>query len=254
MTDTLGLSASLEDYLEAIYNIIKEKKGVRAKDIAARLKVSNASVTGALRTLAKGNYLDYAPYDVITLTGKGEEAAREIVRRHEVLRDFLVTVLAVEYKTADDAACLLEHGMPDEIVDRLVSFIEFIEVCPLGGAKLIEGFRRHLECGIDKGKCTGCLEDVRNNLESGMSDVNMSDSTDLSFTQSGFGSGQKYVVKKVKASGGLKKKLLEMGLTPGSLIEIERIAPMGDPVEIKIRGYHLSLRRDELECLEVAQV
>lgn len=164
MTDAPILSASLEDYLEAIYNIIREKKAVRAKDIAAKLNVSNASVTGALRALSKRNFLNYAPYDVITFTPEGEKIAGEIVRRHEILRDFLVKVLAVEYGKADDAACKLEHGVPADIIDRFVQFIEFIEICPLGGPKLIQGFQRHLDRGVEKDKCGDCIESARNNM------------------------------------------------------------------------------------------
>ena len=47
------LSASMEDYLEAIFHIVSEKQAARAKDIAKRLKVNNSSVTGALRSLAE---------------------------------------------------------------------------------------------------------------------------------------------------------------------------------------------------------
>jgi len=72
LTDTL--TASLEDYLEAIFQIIAEKQAVRPKDIARRLKVSNASVTGALRSLAEKKLINYAPYDVISLTTDGKTA------------------------------------------------------------------------------------------------------------------------------------------------------------------------------------
>ncbi len=60
------LSASLEDYLEAIFHIEQEKHAARAKDITERLQVSGASVTAALRTLAEKKLINYAPYDLIT--------------------------------------------------------------------------------------------------------------------------------------------------------------------------------------------
>lgn len=249
MTGTYALSASLEDYLEAIYNIILEKNAVRAKDIAAKLKVSNASVTGALRSLTKRNLLNYAPYDVITLTSEGEKIARDIVRRHEILRDFLVKVLAVEYLQADETACRLEHGIPPDIIDRLVQFIEFIEICPLGGAKLIEGFQKHLNCGVEKDKCDKCIELARGNMDSGRSSVTDSKKNSLASLKA----GEKALIKKIRARGTLRKRLIEMGITPGSMVEIERVAPMGDPVEVKVRGYHLSLRREEVEHVEVEQ-
>ncbi len=42
-----------------------------------------------------------------------------------------------------------------------------------------------------------------------------------------------------------------MGLTPGSVVEVERVAPMGDPIEVKVRGYHLSLRKEDAEKIAV---
>jgi ferrous iron transport protein A len=50
---------------------------------------------------------------------------------------------------------------------------------------------------------------------------------------------------------GYRHKLLAMGLTPGTSIQVTRVAPMGDPVEIKVRGFNLSLRRDEASALQV---
>jgi len=50
---------------------------------------------------------------------------------------------------------------------------------------------------------------------------------------------------------GYRKKLLSMGLTPGTEFSITRVAPMGDPVEIKLRGFKLSLRRGEAETVQV---
>jgi len=246
MTETLNLSASLEDYLETIYNIIQEKKAVRAKDIAARLKVSNASVTGALRALAKKKFLNYAPYDVITLTPEGEKIAREIARRHQVLKDFFVKVLAVDAAQANEAACKLEHGISPEIINRLVQFIEFIEICPLGGEKLIQGFQRHLECGIERDKCDTCIE-----LAKGIASSSDIEQKTQKKTLAQLKQGERALIKKIRARGPLRKRLIEMGLIPGAVVEVERIAPMGDPFEVKVRGYHLSLRKDEVEKVEV---
>ena len=240
MENSHALSASLEDYLEAIYNIIQEKQAVRAKDIAARLKVSNASVTGALKTLAKRRFLNYAPYDVISLTPEGERIAREIVRRHEVLKDFFVKVLSVDVGQADKVACRLEHDIPADIVDRLVKFIEFLEICPLGGQRLIEGFGQHLRCGapVDCDLCIKMVKEQALKESSRGSKARKKSLADLTV-------GEKGIVKQIQAKGTLKKRLTEMGFLPGAVVEVERVAPMGDPVEVKVRGYHLSLRSDE---------
>jgi len=124
------LSASLEDYLKAIFQITAVKQAARAKDISMRLGVSNSSVTGALRTLADRGLINYAPYDLITLTPIGQAAARDIMRRQEALRDFFTKVLAVDSETAEVGACKMEHEVPPAILERFIQFVDFVDLCP----------------------------------------------------------------------------------------------------------------------------
>ena len=63
--------------------------------------------------------------------------------------------------------------------------------------------------------------------------------------------GQKAKIERIKGRGETNKRLVEMGLTPGSVVEMGRVAPLGDPVEIKVKGYHLSLRKEEAEKVMV---
>ncbi len=62
---------------------------------------------------------------------------------------------------------------------------------------------------------------------------------------------QKARVAKIKGEGFLRRRILDMGIVSGTEIEIERVAPLGDPIEIKIKGYHLSLRKSEAEKIVV---
>ena len=55
----------------------------------------------------------------------------------------------------------------------------------------------------------------------------------------------------VEFKGAVGRRLMEMGLVPGCKVEIERFAPLGDPVEIKLKGSHLSLRKEEADLVEV---
>ena len=63
--------------------------------------------------------------------------------------------------------------------------------------------------------------------------------------------GTRARVVRVTLPGGARQRLLEMGLTPGAEFELVRFAPLGDPLEIRLRGYNLSLRRQEAEGIEV---
>ncbi|MBU0730864.1 MAG: metal-dependent transcriptional regulator [Proteobacteria bacterium] len=127
MPKAAPLSASLEDYLEVIFHIAAEKQFARAKEIASRLKVSRSSVTEAFRALAKKGLINYAPYEVITLTPKGKNVAKDVVRRHLALKDFFIKILAVDEEIAESGACRIEHAAPLEIIDRLIHYVNFIE-------------------------------------------------------------------------------------------------------------------------------
>lgn len=129
------VSASLEDYLEAIFHTVDTKGAARAKDIVQRMGVNNSSVTQALRLLSEKELVNYTPYDVITLTDSGEKIALDVVRRHEVMRRFLTQVLGLEDEDADQGACRMEHAISGPVLERLVQFVDYFETCPLNGVR-----------------------------------------------------------------------------------------------------------------------
>ena len=237
------ITASMEDYLETIFQIIREKSAVRAKDIAKRMKVGRSSVTGALHALADRELINYAPYDVITLTDRGQRVAEDVVRRHEVLRDFFVKVLAVDVEEADSTACRMEHAISETVLERFVEFIEHVERCPEGGLNWVEGkgYRCQHERAMEP--CERCVE-----MESGS--VKMAElKADMSLAK--LKKGQKATIVRIGGSGSVRRRLMDMGATTGTVIEVERVAPLGDPIEVKIKGYHLTLRKEEAQRIEV---
>jgi DtxR family Mn-dependent transcriptional regulator len=119
-----GLSASLEDYLEAILNLAGEFKVARSRDIAIVLGVSKASVTGALRLLKEKGLVNYKPYDYVTLTETGRTTAAEVVRKHNVLKSFFVDVLGIDKDTGQRAACKAEHALGLKIISRIRHVME----------------------------------------------------------------------------------------------------------------------------------
>ncbi len=151
------LSESLEDYMEAIFHIEEQKHAARAKDIAERLQVSNSSVTGALRLLSEKGLINYAPYDIITLTPDGKKVAQDVVQRHEIFARFFIKILAVNEADADEAACKMEHGVSPIILDRITQFIQFLEKCPRGERGWLEKFGTYCQQGKDTEECRACL-------------------------------------------------------------------------------------------------
>ena len=66
--------------------------------------------------------------------------------------------------------------------------------------------------------------------------------------------GSRCRIKKIKATGTMKERLLEMGLHTGEIIKVERVAPLGDPIGIKIKRYSLSIRKQDAALIEVEEI
>lgn len=66
--------------------------------------------------------------------------------------------------------------------------------------------------------------------------------------------GKNYVIKKIHGAGPLKRRIMDMGLSKNTEIYVRKVAPLGDPVQIRVRGYELSLRREDAECVEVEEI
>ncbi|REJ35080.1 MAG: transcriptional regulator MntR, partial [Bacillota bacterium] len=82
-------TASMEDYLETIYELIQEKGYARVSDIAAALDLQPSSVTRMVQKLDEQNYVVYERYRGLVLTAKGEQIGRQMRRRHRTLEQFL---------------------------------------------------------------------------------------------------------------------------------------------------------------------
>lgn len=63
--------------------------------------------------------------------------------------------------------------------------------------------------------------------------------------------GQTVSVVKLHGEGALRRRIMDMGITKGTSIYVRKVAPLGDPVEITVRGYELSIRKGDAECIEV---
>ena len=117
------MTQSLEDYLEAIYMLIAEERPAQVRDIARMLSVKMPSVVKAVHELKNLELVTQEPYAPIKLTSKGMRLASLIMDRHTLLRKFLVK-LGVSRRIADRDACLMEHILSAETLDRIRTFTE----------------------------------------------------------------------------------------------------------------------------------
>jgi len=137
------LTSSLEDYLEAVWSLVQRNRVARVRDIAEHLGVGMPSVTAALKNLSKRGLVNYDPYQVVTLTAAGQEAAEKITGTHTFLRGFLCDVLGLSAESAEANACRMEHAVDGELLERLRDFAEFIDQCPRTGPDWIREFQAH---------------------------------------------------------------------------------------------------------------
>jgi len=154
-----GLSASLEDYLEVIFHLEKSNRVARAKDIADQMNVQRASVTGALKALAGKGLINYSPYSFITLTPAGRSIAQDVIRRHDILKEFFIIALQLTPEDAEANACRVEHAINLNAVDRLVSLLEFMKICPRTGGGWFDAFARYCRKGSRSSDCEACVRE-----------------------------------------------------------------------------------------------
>ncbi|WP_418391955.1 metal-dependent transcriptional regulator, partial [Victivallis lenta] len=120
------ISSSLEDYLEAIAEIIENKGHAHTKDIAERLRVKMPSVTNALQALSARGLINYQSHSPVVLTSRGAEMAAVIRHRHTVLKGFFSGLLKLDSKKADETACRIEHVIGETVLSRIVLLVEAI--------------------------------------------------------------------------------------------------------------------------------
>jgi DtxR family transcriptional regulator, Mn-dependent transcriptional regulator len=117
------LTQSQEDYLETIHDLAKGGAFVYVCDIAKRLDVAMPSVTGALRRLENMGFIRHDRYDCVELTPSGKRRGVEVLRKHALIRRFLVDVLGVPSKTAEKDACAIEHCASPMTVRAMTGFL-----------------------------------------------------------------------------------------------------------------------------------
>ncbi len=116
------MTKSLEDYLEVIHVLIRDKGAARVRDVALALNVKMPSVVKAIGELKKLGLAAQEPYGNIELTEKGVRVASHVLGRHKALKAFLLK-LGVREATAEKDACLMEHILSAETMERVQDFL-----------------------------------------------------------------------------------------------------------------------------------
>ena len=118
-----SLTGQAEDYLKAIYELEQHGAAAGTNDIATRLRIAPASVTGMIQRLARLGLVESERYKGARLTDAGRRAALQLIRRHRIIESYLVERLGFGWEDVHDEAERLEHAASDELIARMAEAI-----------------------------------------------------------------------------------------------------------------------------------
>lgn len=113
----------MEEYLETIYRLEEQGKVARTGEVAKQLGVAPPSVTDMLQKLEKAGLVVYEPYRGVNLTDAGREVGKHQLERHRVMQAFLQEVCGMDHREAHDAACDMEHFIPQPLNDWMEAYL-----------------------------------------------------------------------------------------------------------------------------------
>jgi Mn-dependent DtxR family transcriptional regulator len=118
-----------EDYLETVYHLIEDKGYANTVELSDKLKVKPPTVSSMIGKLASRGYLLHEPYRGMKLTESGEEIARSVIRRHEIISEFL-SMIGVEGDIAYEDTEGIEHHVQPTTIYRIERLVEFLRRNP----------------------------------------------------------------------------------------------------------------------------
>lgn len=203
------LTEPVEDYLKAIYIIGKGTGPAATNEIAQRLALAPASVSGMVRRLAEQGLLAYERYHGVRLTEIGRRAALRTLRRHRVIEAYLSLALGYPWDRVHEEAERLEHAASDELVDRMAVTIGEPIVDPHGAPIPTR------EGAVDETEYTSLAE-----LPVGASGK---------------------VARVADEDPGMLRYLGELSIRPGTRVSVRARAPFDGPITLTVGKHELSI-------------
>ncbi len=214
------LSASIEDYIKAIYSLESEHSKAMTKGIAERLGVKMASVTGMVKHLAAEGYVRHAPYRGVHLTAKGRSIALGMIRRHRLIELFLSRTLDLSWDKVHADAERLEHVVSDFLIERIFEVLGRPEFDPHGSP-------------IPAG------------------DGTIAPSRGVRLDEMGSGAGGE-IVEVSDRDPDFLRYLTDLGLRIGSEIEIRDRAPFNGPITLAVEDRVIAIGSEAGSRIRVA--
>jgi DtxR family Mn-dependent transcriptional regulator len=212
-------SRAVEDYLKAIRHLQRESSPVSTSALAQLLDRSPASVTNMIKTLAERGLVEYEPYHGVRLSEAGEREALRIIRRHRVIEAYLIEKLGYSWDRVHAEAERLEHAASDELVERMAEALGHPQLDPHGSP-----------IPTAKGEVTELRHPALSEVDEGTS----------------------VIIQEVSdADEGRLRYLAQLGLYPGTIVEVMEHEPFEGPIRVRVGGEECSLGRGLAEIVRV---
>ncbi len=219
-TQTAVLTVAVQDYLKAIYALETAGERVTTSALARRMGVSAPSATAMTKRLAELGLVERAPYRGVALTEDGNRGALEVLRHHRLLERYLVDRLGLSLDEVHAEADRLEHALSEELEAKIDAELGFPTHDPPGDPIP----DRELRVAAD------------------------GDSTLLDLPP-----GDRASVSRVPdRNPELLRYLAELGLLPGSDVEVVSQAPFGGPVTVRTASGEHAISRDLADSISAA--
>ncbi|HEX2346624.1 MAG TPA: metal-dependent transcriptional regulator [Gaiellaceae bacterium] len=200
-TQATDLTVAVQDYLKAIYALESSEERVTTSALAGRMGVSAPSATAMTKRLAELGLVERAPYRGVALTDEGRRGALEVLRHHRLLESYLVDRLGLSLADVHAEAELLEHALSEELEAKIDAELGYPTHDPHGDPIPDRELR------------------VTHGLQRTLIDLEPGDLATISRIPDG--------------DPELLRYLGELGLVPGSEVELGAFAPFGGPVTVR---------------------
>ena len=197
------ISASVEHYLKAIYDLGGGEQAVSLSALAEELSISVVSANEMVKKLVRRELIAYEPYKGVALTPEGRTQALTVTRRHRLWERFLADVLGLGWDQVHAEACRLEHETSALVEEHLAQFLGWPKTCPHGyPVPTPEGEIAH----------------------------------EVTFPLSDLEPGQKAIVVRVREVPEILQYLGELRVKPETEVEVESVAPFEGPLTVRVQG------------------
>jgi DtxR family Mn-dependent transcriptional regulator len=194
---------AIEDYMKTIYMLAQEETPVSTSRIAQARNVKPASATSMIQRLARLNLVRYEKHYGVTLTEAGEKLALEVIRHHRLLELYLIEALGFTWDEVHEQADILEHVISEKMEERIAAVLNHPEFDPHGDPIPSKD---------------GVLIQVETQL---LSTLQVGDSACVSRIPD-------------DSNSELLRYLAELGLVPGTLFQVVKVAPFDGPVTLML--------------------